>query len=224
MADFDKLQTEYFAIVFDKANVYSSLMDNDSISLNSTRSLLAGDRMAAFANAASTAVTSWASDFHHVALGQTTRAWAISDLFYFYAREYQAVDDGVVYGETRGQRYFVVEDRVLMRFKMLDDFLESSNYPTNQALDFVGQEPIPDFPPFDRLHIGYRLDITGLLLRDAFVTLPIGRPERFNAWVWQVLGDPIGDTSIYGLQHKLPGEFGTAGELYAYDDYHQHMG
>ncbi|HLG69792.1 MAG TPA: hypothetical protein VK009_05140 [Chloroflexota bacterium] len=199
-------------------------MKQDAISLNETRTLLAGSRMTAFTKAATDAVTGWVQDFHHVAFGQTTRAWAISDLFYHFGQEYHAGDEGVRYGETRGQRYFVVDERILMRFKLLDDGLQSSNYPTDQALDFVGQEPIPDFPPLDRLHIGYRLDITGLLLRDAFVTLPIGRPERFNAWVWQVLGDPIGASSIYGLQYKLPGEFGAAGDQYAYDDYQQMLG
>jgi hypothetical protein len=103
---------------------------------------------------------------------------------------------------------------------LLDDFLESSNYPTEQALDFVRQDPIPELP-FDRLHFGYRLDITGLVLKDAFVALPTGVKGSFNAWVWQVLGDPIIESGTYGRQLPLPFPDEEPPIFYAYDNYAQ---
>jgi len=56
-----------------------------------------------------------------------------------------------------------------------------------------------------------------------FVTLPTGIKGAFNAWMWQVYGDRVGETAEYGTQMQLqfPGQ--ATSPRYAYDDYRQRL-
>src|SRR6185437_14087883 len=158
------------------------------------------------------------------AVTESTRGGFISDLFYFNVQNELGDDGGFAYDEVKGQRYITFDDRILQRIKHLDRELVSSNYPTRQAKAFVQQARLEGFPDFDRLHLGYRLDITGMRLEDVFIALPVGRRSRFNAWVWQVWGDSIADSTVYGQQSPmiLPGQ--KVYRLPAYDDYRQRLG
>lgn len=62
-----------------------------------------------------------------------------------------------------------------------------------------------------RLHFGYRLDVTGSVITNAFITLPNGDRLTVNNWVWQVYGEPI---DAFGFQQRLFG-----GEVFRYDDF-----
>ena len=72
---------------------------------------------------------------------------------------------------------------------------------------------LPGIPPVGRTQLGYRLDPTGALLRDAFLTLPYGNE---NLWVWQVWGVEI-DT--FGLTLPLERRSVSRTEVFAYNDY-----
>ncbi len=113
-----------------------------------------------------------------------------------------------------GESYFVIDDCFALRFKHLDRNLMSMNYPTKRARDWNRQLRLPGLPPWDRLEFGYRMDITGTAIQDAFILL---RKGGVFLWIWQVMGDRI-DTfpvqrqlSVSGAEEPL--------ELVAYNNY-----
>ena len=111
----------------------------------------------------------------------------------------------------------------LIRCKLLDNELESQQNSTDQSKDFVRQRQIEGFPPFDYLQLGYRLDITGLFLRDTFITLPVNSPGTFNLWVWQIWGDEL-DATTYGGQGELSLFEPASNEKFAYEDFRSKVG
>lgn len=188
------------------------------ITLMEARDVLNAERVVNVVGPLQIALDAW-NRMAHPAYDSTTRARAIQNRAHFEACERLSSDSGVHDGEYRNQKFIAFDDRLLTRIKQLDRNLASSNYPTPQAVDFVQQQQIEGFPLFDRLHLGYRLDITGMRLSDVFFALPTGKKEAFNAWVWQVLGDPI-DLTTYGFQVGLfqvaqP----SASDGYFYEDY-----
>ncbi|MCA9831533.1 MAG: hypothetical protein KC495_13760 [Dehalococcoidia bacterium] len=188
------------------------------ITLMDARDVLTDDRVVGVVSPVKRAFETW-TRLAHPAFDSTTRARAIQNMAHWDACERLSDDQGVRAGEHRLQKYITFDERVLIRIKQFDRNLATRNYPTDQALEFVQQEQIDGFPPFDRLHVGYRLDISGTRLQDVFITLPTGRKSAFNAWVWQVLGDPI-DLTTYGYQIGLfrvaqP----TIRDGYFYEDY-----
>jgi len=200
--------------------VYTGSMMNNRLTLLEARQALHGARMETLAKLAIDSVRGSREMQNHPAFDSTTLARGASNLFYFHAPIEFASDPGVRLGESGGQKYLVFDERFLIRFKLLDDNFESSNFPTEQAVNFVRQSELTNFPPFDRTHLGYRLDITGRVVGDMFVTLPTGIKGAFNAWMWQVWGDRVGETTTYGtpFQLRFPG---IAAPIYAYDDYRQ---
>lgn len=128
-----------------------------------------------------------ASAVFHVAMDASAKATILNKLIYHYA----AIKlDGVVFGEDQLQRYMRFGDFIVIRVKLFDEGLRSRNYPTRRARRWVRREPLPGFP-VDRLHLGYRLDATGSVMKDAFITLPNGNQINPNNWVWQIVGESI---------------------------------
>lgn len=167
------------------------------------------------------AFTTWLQDLapHHVALSSTARAKIINDYFYFNAAQNLSRDKGVGFHENQLQRFIVFDERLVVRFKLLDRSLQARNYPTERARGWVQQLPLEGIPPCERLHFGYRLDLTGTTIRDAFITLPTGTLAVPNDWIWQVWGNPI-DLSTFGIQIRLiPLTRVGANVVYAYDDF-----
>lgn len=167
------------------------------------------------------AFTTWQQDLapHHVALSSTARAKIINDYFYFNAAQNLSRDKGAVFHENQLQRFIVFDERVVLRFKLLDNNLEARNYPTERAKGWVQQLPLEGIPPCERLHFGYRLDLTGTIIKDAFITFPNGTLAVPNDWVWQVWGNPI-DSSTFGIQRRLiPVSRVATNVVYAYDDF-----
>lgn len=78
---------------------------------------------------------------------------------------------------------------------------------------WTGQLPLDGMPQAARLDFGYRLDVTGSRIRDAFVTLPY---QSTNLWVWQVWGEMVDIFTIpmplYRDKHE---------RRFAFDDYSQ---
>ena len=147
---------------------------------------------------------------YHIALDAAARAMILNRLFYFNAARNMA---GVEFREDQLQRYIVVSDEILVRAKLFDSRLERRNYPTAHAREWVQQATLPGIPPLSRLHFGYRLDVTGTIIKDAFVTLPNGNLFTINDWVWQIYGEPV---EAFGLQPSL---FNRV--VFQYDDFSQ---
>jgi hypothetical protein len=178
-------------------------------------------RVPPLARSLASAHATWLQDLAplHVALSASARAKIINDLFYFNAGQNLSGDKGAVFGENQLQRFIVFEERLVVRFKLLDNNLQARNYPTERAKGWVQQLPLEGIPPCERLHFGYRLDLTGTIVRDAFITLPNGMGAVPNDWVWQVWGNPI-DSATFGIQMRLvPLTRVAANVVYAYDDF-----
>lgn len=195
--------------------------NSDAISLEATREILDQPRIYGFAESLQAAVNVWRAEHRGPAIQPATRASIIADHFYWNMTTLSlAAQPGITTGTVRGQRFISIDERVLLRCKSVRRGLESSNYQTHQARDFVRQHSISGFPELDRLHLAYRLDITGLFLKDAFITLPVGNRHRFNDWVWQIWGESIESTSTYGRQRPFPVP-GFGQQRYYYEDYSQ---
>jgi hypothetical protein len=151
--------------------------------------------------------------FAQMTLDGSARAHLINQHWYAFARNIFKEDSGVVFSTDQLQRYVVVDEKVIIRFKLFDGRLCARNYPTEHSVDWSSQIPLQGLPPCARLHYGYRMDITGTKIKDAFITLPQG---SINEWVWQTSGEPI-DT--FGFQMPLPQTGVSEPMVYAYDNY-----
>ena len=82
-------------------------------------------------------------------------------------------------------KYFrlVFDDKVVMRFKKLDDALHSSGIPTGQRLDYTRQICIEGFERTN-LIVGYRLDESETRILDIHIICPVN-PQR-NLWTFEL--------------------------------------
>ena len=167
----------------------------------------------------------WREDYRaqHVVLDETTRAMIVNRNWYWNVAQKVGEADGVRFGDDNHQRFVVVKDTLIMRFKFLGRQLEAHNYPTPRAQDWERQTSLPDFPRVARLNFGYRLDSTGTRIKDAFVTLPNGIKDVVNDWVWQIWGSPL-DRDTFGIQLRFPPKLGESAAVYAWEDYSTHYG
>jgi hypothetical protein len=179
--------------------------------------------MPALVQAMSASWKTWWEDLsaQHVILDETGRAVIMSQNWYWNAIQSLSSDPGFYYDRESRQRFIKLDDLVIIRFKLFDGRLKTSNYPTWHARRWESQGTLPGLPGLPqvaRLNLGYRVDETGTRIEDAFLTLPNGEDQSANDWIWQVWGSPI-DLSTFGLQFRL----GQAGQvLYDYDDYAQY--
>lgn len=177
--------------------------------------LALSSRMQGFTDALSQCQKIWNEkyDFAQRTLDDSARAHIINQHWYDFARKIFADDIGAVFLKDQLQQYIVVDEKVIIRFKLLNNQLRVSNYPTNHTEDWKLQIPMPGIPLCARLHYGYRMDITGTKIKDAFIILPQG---SINEWVWQTSGEPI-DT--FGFQIPLHETNISKPTVYAYDNY-----
>jgi len=175
-------------------------MELSSMSLETARSILIS-RMQCLTDALSQCQNIWNTKyaFAQMTLDESARAHNINQHWYAFAREIFEGDDGVKFHKDQLQRYLVIDEKVIIRFKLFDKHLLARNYPTDHANDWKFQYPLRGIPQVARLNYGYRMDITGTEVKDAFITLPLG---NHNEWVWQTSGEPI-DTFL-GYQFPLP--------------------
>ena len=119
----------------------------------------------------------------------STRATVINEKWYRgVCNTLMSVDRGVRHGIQNRQQYFVIDEKLILRFKHLDENLDSKNYPTLQSEAWRLQFPLDGIPRCERVELGYRLDITGTVIKDAFVILGEG---KLKYWIWQVWGDRV---------------------------------
>ena len=93
------------------------------------------------------------------------------------------------------QRFLVIDERIILRFKLIDNNFHSRNYPTKRAIQWRLQQPFAGIPRCERLELGYRVDITGTIIStrnpsDAFATLLKVGLDRI-VWMWQIAGEQI---------------------------------
>ncbi len=188
----------------------------DNISLSEAKTIL-GSRMGVLTTQLRLTIEMWNSRpaSWQVSLDSKTRGMFVNRHWY-HGVQTALSDDPMVrrIKDSGAESYFVIENSFALRFKHLGRNLMSMNYPTKRAQDWNRQLRLPGLPPWDRLEFGYRMDITGTTIRDAFVLL---RKGGAFLWIWQVMGHRI-DT--FPVQRQLP--FDRAEEpleLVAYSNY-----
>ncbi len=86
--------------------------------------------------------------------------------------------------EIGGVFFVEIEEKVLIRFKKLDEDKLSCNIPTQQSLEFLGQMELPHMPPkVTRLIAGYELNGLQTAIRAVSITCPNG---SHNAWYYDL--------------------------------------
>lgn len=191
-------------------------MQDQHIRLSQAREVLE-PRMSALATQLRLAVNTWnlRPESWQISLDTKARGIFLNRLWH-HGVQVALFDDHGVRRESNegGESYFVLDDSLALRFKHLDKTLTSRNYPTRRAKQWEFQLRMPGLPPWDRLEFGYRMDITGSTVKDAFILL---RKARDFLWVWQVMGERI-DTfpvqgTLFAVQPAEPSEF------WAYSNY-----
>jgi hypothetical protein len=149
-----------------------------------------------------------------MAFDDPTKWMCMNRLWYFAAQTRLTGVPGVVFDVHKLQRYVMFDERCLVRHKHFDDGMLARNYPTAHNRLWMRQGSLDGILPVGRLDFGYRLDVTGTRVQDAFITLPY---ERVNLWVWQIWGEEVDTFAIpQPLFPRQPSE-----TLFAYDDYSQ---
>jgi len=105
-----------------------------------------------------------------------TRACIIHDLTIVHARKEFAGVAGTRFIELSHPHTFLeIRERVLLRFKLLDESKDTSNQPTKFIQSFEQDAELPGIPPrAHRLTLGYRLNLLQTDVLDVWVTSRIG--------------------------------------------------
>ena len=180
------------------------------ISHNEAKSVLR-DRMPAFCFALSRVMREWNEDMgkFHTRLDEFGRAVFINQGWYDHARSLHHSDDGIVMQRHGNGRFFIVDEKLVLRIKHANERYRVWDHATPRALARADQLPFPTLPPLVHLDFCYRLDITGTVVLDAMVIL---HSRQEQVWRWQVWGGPI--TEYAATTHNLMGEV-----VYSHDDY-----
>ena len=186
------------------------------ISLPQARTMLMS-RMSQFAQVLALSMASWVSSppGYLMDMDQAARATIIHRFWYGHCQRLMAGDPGIRFQNLRGQRYLVVDDAVLMRFKLVNRNHLSSNMPTLQSLRWNAQMvlDIPDQPELARLEFAYLPDATWTRIERAYVLF---RHHKHVVWLWQVWG---AKDDVFEFAH-VPGGTDMLGRLrFAYNDF-----
>ena len=168
-------------------------------------------RVPAFAVSLRKAIHEWNNRLgaYHAIFDEFARAVLINQLWYAYSWQALHGDAGVLRDKHGNRHYYILDDLVVLRFKHVDDAYRSWNHPTSRALAWEAQASFPTIPPLAKLELGYRLDLTGTVVRDAVVMLNYkGR----SLWRWQIWGHPIDEFAATPRD-----AFGRA--AYSHDDF-----
>jgi len=113
-----------------------------------------------------------------------TRACIIHDHMVDNARSRFENRDGIRTYEIGGLFIVEIEEKILIRFKKLDEDKLSCNIPTQQALEFLGQMELPYMPPkATRLIAGYELNSLQTAINAVSITCPNGSR---NEWYYDL--------------------------------------
>ena len=171
-------------------------------------------RMPQFAQVLALSMASWLSSppVYLIDMDQTARAIIFNRLWYGYCQRLMSGDSGIRFHNLQGQRYLVVDDVVLLRFKLVDRNHLSRNMPTRQSLRWNAQMSL-NIPDLARLEFAYFPDATWTRIERAYVLL---RLRKHVVWLWQVWGarDDVFEFA------QTPGGTDMMGRLrFAYNDF-----
>ena len=190
-------------------------MLNSYITLAETQNILQPPRISALASALRNSVNTWNSAFAsaQMVLDRSARAMIINQYWYSFANLALGDDPRVMSGIDQLQRFLVIDERIILRFKLIDRNSDSRNYPTKRATQLRLQFPFEGLPESEWLEFGYRLDLTGTVIQDAFVLLRVG--TRI-VWLWQIGGNQI---DMFPIQLELRPRGIAEPYVFAYDNY-----
>jgi hypothetical protein len=102
---------------------------------------------------------------------------------------------GVVFKEIRGLKVWIVGEEATIRFKKMDEDGRTRNYPTQQAIAFDRQLPLPGIPlPPLNLVVGYWPNSLGTDVERVQVARPMGKMIDWCAAIiptsYRVAGQP----------------------------------
>ena len=185
------------------------------VTLPEAQSLLESDRITTFVRALKNSLHVWNTNLSssQLVLSQSTRASILNDYWYYFANQQLGDTTGITLQLEKHQRFLIVDDRLIVRFKLIDRNLRSKNYPTPASKDWNNQLPLQGIPSLSRCEFGYRLTLTGTAIEDAFLLLRYG--DRL-LWLWQVLGPEI---DVFPIQHPFPDLGQPQPAVFAYTDY-----
>jgi hypothetical protein len=109
-------------------------------------------------------------------------------------------DQDIHFKETRQGHFFIlVPDAlrgisILLRFKFLDNELHTRNYPTQTAIDYNKQMPLPGIPQGVRVDLGYRPNQDETALNGIFAVWSFGLQKL---WVCQL------DSAVPGIVRDI---------------------
>ncbi len=100
---------------------------------------------------------------------------------------------GLAMVDARGLNVLNILDRIVLRFKKMDEEGHSVSYPTQQARYFDQQLPLPNLPPAaTRLTFGYEPDLAFSAIVRVLLACPLGPRAH---WCVQVNEEPSGAAS-----------------------------
>lgn len=168
-------------------------------------------RVPAFAGSLRKALHEWNKELgaYHAIVDEFARGVMISQFWYAYSSEALRGDLGISREKHGNRPYYIVDDKLVLRFKRVDDAYRSWNHPTSRARAWDAQASFSTMPPMAKLELGYRLDVTGTVVMDAAVILNYkGR----SLWRWQIWGRRVSEFAAAPRD-----AFGR--EVYSYEDF-----
>lgn len=112
------------------------------LTLAQAQSIITDERMMAFLTPLVDTIKWWREDMKesHLRLGPLARAININEQWWSRAKEAYSETPGFNFIVERNQRLLIIDEVAMLRFKLLDEELESNNYPTAQALELIRQQ------------------------------------------------------------------------------------
>ena len=136
----------------------------------------------------------------HPYLDATTRANFVHAAQVQRARTEFDSDAGAWIVDINGLTFVNVESQAYVRIKKFNDKLRSSNIPTRQIVEMLGQQRLPQFGAGAvLLELGYRLNKTQTAIASINVTKP---GLRRNLWDFEITDDGVDNV------HEHPSMFG----------------
>ena len=127
---------------------------------------------------------------YHTDLDEYARSVILNRLWYSYSRQAFTNDRGIQLERHSNGFYYTVDRKLVLRFKHVDEVYRTSNYPTRRSLAWNAQMQFPNMPPLVKLDLGYRMDLTGTVVRDAVIALNFNQQ---SVWRWQIWGHRISE-------------------------------
>ena len=168
-------------------------------------------RIPAFVDALRRATREWNSGLgaYHAIVDEFARAVLISQFWYSYSYQLLRSDSGVSLEKFGNRSFYTIDKLLVLRLKHVDSSYRSWNHLTARALAWNAQASFPSIPPMVKLELGYRMDLTGTVVKDAVVMLNYkGR----SLWRWQIWGGQISEFAAASRD-----AFGRL--VYSYDDF-----